>query len=56
MAYVITDKCTTCGKCIESCPVEAINKGEKKYVIDAEKCVDCGACAGECPSEAIDPG
>ena len=56
MAYVIGDKCTTCGKCIEVCPVEAISKGAKKYAIDAEKCVDCGACAGECPSEAIDPG
>jgi thioredoxin reductase (NADPH) len=32
MAYVITDKCTTCGKCIESCPVEAI-----KLVFGTEK-------------------
>ena len=56
MAYVITDKCAVCGKCIDACPVEAISKGDKKYVIDPEKCVDCGACAGECPAEAIDPG
>jgi ferredoxin len=56
MAYVITDKCTTCGKCKDACPVDAISAGAKKFSIDPEKCVDCGACAGECPSEAIDPG
>ncbi|MGI6086630.1 MAG: DUF362 domain-containing protein [Kiritimatiellia bacterium] len=55
MAFEITDKCTACGKCAESCPVEAISKSkdEKRYVIDEEKCVECGVCAGECPVEAI---
>ena len=53
MAFEITDKCTACGKCAESCPVEAISKGEERYVIDEEKCVECGVCAGECPVEAI---
>ena len=56
MAYVITDKCTRCGACIEVCPVEAISEGDPKFVIDADSCVDCGACASECPSEAIEPG
>jgi ferredoxin len=56
MAYVITNKCTNCGSCVEVCPVEAISKGDKKHNIDADKCVDCGACAGECPVEAIEPG
>ncbi len=53
MAYAISDKCIACGKCESVCPVEAISKGDKKYVIDAEKCVSCGQCADECPSEAI---
>jgi len=56
MAYVISDKCVNCGKCVDVCPVEAISKGEKKHTIDPGKCVDCGACAGECPTEAINPG
>ena len=53
MAYVISDKCTSCGSCVEVCPSEAISKGEDKYVIDPNECVDCGACEDECPSEAI---
>ncbi len=53
MAYTITDKCVNCGKCEEVCPVQAISKGEKTYVIDADTCVSCGQCAEECPSQAI---
>lgn len=53
MTHVISDACTMCGACVDSCPVEAISEGDPKYVIDADACVDCGACIGECPVEAI---
>ena len=53
MAYVISEKCTACGKCKEVCPVEAISKGEKTYKIDPETCVSCGQCVDECPVKAI---
>jgi len=53
MAYVISEKCTACGTCKDICPVEAISKGEKLYVIDAETCVSCGQCVDECKAEAI---
>lgn len=53
MAYVISEKCTSCGKCKDICPVEAISKGDKRYVVDAETCVSCGQCADVCESEAI---
>ncbi len=56
MAYVISDECTMCGACVDSCPVEAISEGETKYEIDASLCTDCGACVDECPVEAISPG
>ena len=56
MAYVITNKCTCCGACKDSCPVEAISEGAPKFVIDADTCVDCGACTGACPNDAIEPG
>jgi ferredoxin len=55
MAYVISSKCTACGTCKDSCPVEAISEGSPIYTIDPEKCVDCGVCAGTCPVEAISP-
>lgn len=56
MAYKITDKCTACGTCVESCPSEAIKEGKDKYSIDPELCIDCGACVDACPVEAIVEG
>lgn len=56
MAYVITDKCISCGSCEGECPVSAISQGDSQYVIDANTCIDCGACAATCPTEAIVQG
>lgn len=53
MAYVIGDKCISCGSCAEVCPVSAISEGSDKYVIDASQCLSCGTCAETCPNEAI---
>lgn len=53
MPYKISDKCTMCGTCVESCPSEAISEGDPMYIIDPETCIDCGSCVDECPTEAI---
>jgi len=53
MPYKITDECTACGTCMESCPSEAIKEGDPKYSIDPEVCIDCGVCVDECPANAI---
>ncbi len=53
MPYKITDECTACGTCMESCPSEAIKEGDPKYTIDPEACADCGVCVDECPANAI---
>ncbi len=51
--FIDPNKCTACGDCIDSCPVEAISEG-KFYVINADDCTDCGACVGECTHDAIE--
>ncbi|MFH1362482.1 MAG: 4Fe-4S binding protein [bacterium] len=55
MAYKISDACTTCGVCKDTCPVDAISEGTP-YKINAETCTDCGVCADNCPVSAISPG
>lgn len=56
MAYVITDKCISCGTCAEVCPVEAISAGDTQYNIDPDTCISCGSCASVCPNDAIEEG
>ena len=53
MAYVISDECTACGTCKDSCPVEAISEGSPKYLINADTCISCGSCVDTCPTGAI---
>lgn len=47
--YDIT-KCIKCNKCLEVCPVEAINP--LSYISDNEKCIRCMACIKKCPTNA----
>lgn len=56
MAYVISDQCTACGSCVDSCPAEAIKEGDPKYIIDPDLCIDCASCVDACPVEAISEG
>ncbi|HBO45836.1 MAG TPA: ferredoxin [Planctomycetaceae bacterium] len=52
-AQIDADKCTGCGECVESCPLDAIEMQDDKAVVDEDVCGDCGACVDVCPSEAI---
>lgn len=45
-------KCIGCDSCVDSCPVEAIDRGTK--LIDYELCIDCLCCHELCMSEAVD--
>lgn len=48
-------KCISCGACIGSCPVQAIDFNENgKAQINEEKCIKCGTCASICPVQAIE--
>jgi len=51
--FIINDKCTACGTCLDACPVGVISEGDI-YSIDGSHCLECGRCAEECPEDAID--
>lgn len=55
MAIVIdSGKCTGCGTCVDSCPLDLIEVVEGVAVIsDPDSCIDCGACVDDCPEGAI---
>ena len=54
MAYVISDACTACGSCKDSCPTEAIHEGDPHFSIDADACIDCDQCVDTCAVSAIE--
>jgi len=54
--------CTGCGKCVDTCPVDALSlvpaggsdePGRKKAVVDHTVCLGCGVCARACPVMCI---
>ena len=56
------DKCIGCGKCIKTCPIEAIewvsnddetNNKPKKVKINEEICLGCGICVRACSNKSI---
>jgi NADH:ubiquinone oxidoreductase subunit F (NADH-binding)/NAD-dependent dihydropyrimidine dehydrogenase PreA subunit/(2Fe-2S) ferredoxin len=58
---ILSNVCTSCGRCAKVCPVEAItgkqrtkkDKG-KPFKIDAGKCIKCGMCLEACKFEAVE--
>jgi pyruvate formate lyase activating enzyme len=50
----VGSRCIGCNICIDSCPNDALKKGEKGIEIDRNICKGCGTCANECPSTAME--
>lgn len=46
-------RCIDCGKCVKSCPKEAISYVAKKISIDRKYCSVCERCSQKCPTEAL---
>lgn len=62
VSQVNEEKCTGCGRCVDPCPVNAIevvageNKRSKRgkvIQIDAEACLGCGVCRLSCALDGI---
>jgi heterodisulfide reductase subunit A len=56
--YVDIELCTSCGRCAQKCPKDAIylpfaQAIPQVYIIDMEKCIDCGVCEKVCPAGAV---
>jgi ferredoxin len=53
--YVITDRCTRDGSCVEVCPVACIHTtpDAPQFYIDPDICIECEQCVVVCPVEAI---
>ena len=49
---IVTEKCTGCGLCVETCFVSTITIQNGKASISAD-CKGCGRCADRCPNNAI---
>jgi uncharacterized Fe-S center protein len=50
---VITEECSGCGKCIESCPVSAILIRDQRAFIDEVICIGCNNCLANCPDSSM---
>ncbi len=58
VAALDEDTCRGCGKCVKTCPVEALAephgvRGTAKVVLDAERCLGCGVCVRSCTFGAL---
>lgn len=54
MIKINIDKCTSCGKCVEVCPTDAISlETDSGAKVDQNECISCGVCISACPVEAI---
>lgn len=60
---ILTERCKSCGYCINNCPKKALSfsnkinsKGYKYVEAEESKCIQCGICFNMCPDWAIEVG
>ena len=51
-SQVVKDDCTSCGICVDMCPMNAITMDEVASV-NIDRCIGCGVCVAHCDSAAI---
>lgn len=47
------DLCTSCGRCVDNCPVKAMKFRKGIPIIDYSRCIKCGCCDELCDDRAI---
>lgn len=61
LAQVDSTTCSGCGKCVDRCPVAAMqlvsandpNRPRRKVAqVDPQRCLGCGVCVGDCEKSA----
>jgi len=52
LAVIDNALCLACGKCVDSCPFNAILMTDRP-IIDTSICKGCGQCVAACPVGAI---
>ena len=50
---IVQEDCCRCGKCVDACPVQAVESTGNGIVIDTGKCIFCGKCAAVCDPGAL---
>jgi len=50
---IISEKCTGCGACVETCPNGALQLVDGLAVLEQAACTQCQACIDACPEDAI---
>jgi ferredoxin len=45
--------CTSCGTCIDQCPVSALSMEDHLPQVDADTCITCFCCQEICPEKAM---
>lgn len=51
--YVVSDKCVSCRKCEQICPLNNVQMQDGKPIF-GDACINCYACIHHCPVQAID--
>lgn len=55
--FEVTGDCTSCGRCVKSCPTENIFLDEQtRQPVWSGRCIHCMACINRCPFHAIEYG
>ena len=53
MPWVDKDICTSCGICVEECPVGTIFMSDDVAEINMVNCIHCGTCHEVCSEDAV---